>query len=114
MMTVWAPSTEDMKAAFTKVVFTKIDVGPMYTALTQLKTEAIQNAASIKYRAPVPHKNLCGPIKQAHNYMLCVGRPFSNCLYPGDTPKFPDRYGVLERKEVQAYYDMNMRLYLTT
>ena len=76
MTTIQAPLTEDIKAAFTKAVFTKIDGKQTYTTVMWLETEAIWNTAFIECCVSVPHKNLCRAIDQAHNYMLQVGDSF--------------------------------------
>ena len=96
--TIRMPLIVDTKAAFTKAAFTKINGKLTYANTTRLKTENIRNAATIKCQVPVSCKEICGAIKQAHNYMLWVGRPFPNCPYLGDTPKFLDWCSVIEQK----------------
>ena len=109
-MTITAPSIEDLKAGFTFQRFTTITGKPTSTTIARLEIEAIRNAATVECRVPKPHTNLCSIVKQDHTYLLCVGKAFTKIPYPGNQPIFVDKSSTSERKEVQGYYNMNLRL----
>ena len=59
-----APSTDDLRAAFTFSQFDPIEGEASYKDLFKLETQATCNAATVVVRLPPPHTNLSGIVEQ--------------------------------------------------
>ena len=108
-----APSANDLRAAFTFSRFDPIVGKLFYKTLFKLETQATRNAATVVIRLPPPHTNLSGIVEQPVVYILQVGAPFPRQPYHGDAAHFPVGETLLQRYNIQAEYDANIKNFLT-
>ena len=73
----------------------------------------IRDAVTIECRVPHPHSNLCGAVEQPADYNLRVSTHFIVAPYLGKMPVFLDVCSAKQRKTIQAYYNLNLRVYKT-
>ena len=108
-----APSADDLRAAFTCSQFDPIDGKLSYKKLFKLETQATRNAATVVIRLPLPHTNLSGIVEQPAVYILRVGAPFPRPPYTVDSAHFPVGSTPVQRQNIQAAYDANIKNFLT-
>ena len=104
-----APSADDLQAAFTFSQFDPIEGKPSYETLFKLETQATRNTENVVIRLPPPHTNLSGIVEQPAVYILRVGVPFPRPPYPGDASQFPAGAMIVQRQNIQAAYDANIK-----
>ena len=104
-----APSADDLRADFTFSRFNPIKGKPSYETFFKLETQATRNAATVVIRLPPPHTNLSGIVEQPAVYILRVGAPFPRPPYPGDAAQFPAGAMIVQRQNLQAAYDANIK-----
>ena len=107
-----APSENDIREAFSFSRFQPILGKPSYKTLFKLETQATRNAATFVIRLLSPHKNLAGNVEQTAVYILQVGAPFPRPPYPGDAENFPVGAALMQRLNIQAAYDANIKFLL--
>ena len=73
MLTFKILTNDEIKLGFTFLTFSQIVGELSYTTIKTLKAQAICNAATVKFRIPQPHTNLCGLMEQPEVYVLRVG-----------------------------------------
>ena len=108
-----APSTNDLRAAFTFSRFELTVSKPSYETLFKLENQEIRNAARVEIRFPPPHTNLYVIIKHPAVYILGVGAPFPRLPYPGNTAHFHVGETLVQRQNIQAAYYANIKSFLT-
>ena len=108
-----APSSDDLRAAFTFSRFNPIGGEPSYETLFKLETQTTRNATTVVIRLPPLHTNLSGIVKQPAVYILRVGAPFPWPPYPVNAAHFPLGSTIVQRYNIQAVYDANIKIFLT-
>ena len=108
-----APSADDLRAAFTFSRFKTIIGEPAYETFSKLETQATRNAATVVIHLPPPHTNQSGIVEQPAVYILGLAAPFLQPPYPGDAAHFPVGATLVQRKNIEAAYDANIKKFLT-
>ena len=78
-----------------------------------METQATHNAATVVIRLPPLHTNLYGIVEQPAVYILRVVAPLPRPPYPGDAAHFPVGATPVQRQNIQAAYDANIKICLT-
>ena len=107
------PSAYDLQVAFTFSRFDPIVGEPYYKTLFKLETQATRNAVTAVIRLLPPHTNLSGIVEQTAVYILRVGAPFPRPPYLGNAAHFPVGATLVQRQNIQAAYDVNIKIFLT-
>ena len=81
--------------------------------VSKLETQATRNAATVVIRLPQPHTKLSGIVKQPAVYILRVVAPFPRPPYPGDAAHFTVGATLVQRQNIKAAYDANIKNFLT-
>ena len=108
-----APSTDDLQEVFTFSPFDPIVGEPSYETLFKLETQATRNSETVIIHFLLPHTNLYEIVKQSVVYILRLGEPFPQPPYPGDAAHFPVGATLVQRQNIQAAYDANIKIFLT-
>ena len=106
---VSAPSANDLRASFTFLWFDPIVGEPSYETLFKLETQATRNATTFVTHFPPPDTNLYGIAKEPAVYVLQVGASFPRPPYTGDAAHFPVVATIVQRQNIQATYDANIK-----
>ena len=112
MSTVKIPTNEDIKSGFTFPAFSHTVGEPSYNTIKTLETQAIRNAATVEYRIPQPHTNLCGLMEQPEVYVLRVGQAFPFYPYPGDVQLYPTPCTEAQKAQIDLMYNLTLRFNL--
>ena len=78
-----------------------------------METQATRNAATVVIRLPPSNTNLSVIVKQPTVYILRVGAPVPRPPHPGDAAHFPVGATLVQRQNIQAAYDVNIKIFLT-
>ena len=108
-----APSANDLQAAFKFLRLDPIVGKPSYEILFKLKNQTTHTAATVVICLPPPHTNLSGIVEQPAVHILRVGSTFPRPPYPGDAEHFPVGSTLMQRQNIQAAYDANIKNFLT-
>ena len=73
----------------------------------------MRNATAVVIRLPPPHTNLSIIVEHPAVYILWVGAPFPQPSYPVNAAHFPVGATLVQRRNIQAAYDSNIKNFLT-
>ena len=107
------PSADDLRVAFTFSRFDPIVGEPSYETLFKLETQATGNTTTVVIHRPPTYTHLSGIFKQPAVYILRVGAPFPRPPYPDDAAHSPVGSTLVQRQNIQAAYDANIKNFLT-
>ena len=108
-----SPSADDLQASFIFSRFEPIVGEPSYETIFKLESQAARNTATVVIRLPPPHTNLSGIVEQPTVYILRSGSPFPRPPYPGDAAHCPVGATLVQRQNIQALYDANIKNFMT-
>lgn len=112
-MTIKAPETDDIKAAFPHQTLPKCVGEPNYTYMDLLQNQLIRNCSTVESTLGGGQNGLAGLAEHPAQYQLRTGQPFVRPINPGNNPVYPAAATPAQREQIKNVFNENLRNYLS-